>query len=74
MMRSHLGGRLDASGERIVDRGDRLARREMHEMEWTALSSGECNVALDHHALRRRGVRAKAELGRDRSLVCLSTV
>ena len=74
MVRSHLGGGPHARGERVVDRGDRLARREVHEMERAALGSGERDVALDHHALRRRGVRAEAELGRDRSLVCVTAV
>ena len=74
MMRSHLGGGLYARGERMVDRGDRLARREVHEVEWTAFGSGERHIALDHHALRRRGVRAEAELRRDRSLVGVTAV
>ena len=74
MVRSHLDGCLYARGERMVDRCDRLARGEVHEVEWTAFGTGERHIALDHHTLRSRGVRAETELGCDRSFVGLAAV
>src|SRR5205085_12225959 len=65
----HLGGRLDAGGLRGLERLDRLARREVEQVDGLALVGGEREVALDHQALGDRRIAAEAELRRDLSLV-----
>ena len=69
VVRRHLAGRLDAVAERGVERRDGLARRQVHQVDRPLLERGEREVALDHHALGRRRIRAEAELGGDRALV-----
>ena len=69
VMRRHLGGRRDLALEGDVERDDRLAGRQVHEVDGTALRRGEREVALDHDALGERRIRPDAELGRHLPLV-----
>ena len=60
--------------ERVLERGDGLARREVHEMDRAPFAPREREVALDHDALGGRRVRADPELGGDRALVRVTAV
>ena len=53
MVRRDLSRRDDAARECVLERRDRLARREVHEMDRSPLAPGESEIALDHDALRR---------------------
>ncbi len=69
MVRRHLAARAHAVLARATQRGDRLGRRQVQQMERLVLERGEREVALDHHRLGDGRIRGEAELGRDRALV-----
>ena len=71
MVWGHLAGGHHSGRLRPRERLDRLARREVQQVQRLALVRGQRQVSLDHQALGHRRVAGKAELGGDRALVHL---
>ncbi len=71
-MRRRLAGRLHARRERLPQLVDRLARRQVEQVDRLPLVPGEREVAPDHHALGHRRVTGESERSRDLALVHLA--
>ena len=72
VVRRRLAGRLHARRERLPQLVDRLARRQVEQVDRLPLVRGEREVASDHHALGHRRVTGEPERSRDLTLVHLT--
>jgi hypothetical protein len=73
VVRGHFGRRRNAGGSSGTERRDRLAGRDVEDVNGTTLEGSEREVTLDHDALRDRRIAGESELGRDGPFVHLAS-